>query len=30
MHALSTPLVTKSDGTKFGKSEGGSVWLDPA
>jgi tyrosyl-tRNA synthetase len=30
VHALSTPLVTKSDGTKFGKSEGGSVWLDPA
>ncbi|MBN1092617.1 tyrosine--tRNA ligase [Blastococcus sp. TML/M2B] len=30
VHALSTPLVTKSDGTKFGKSEGGAVWLDPA
>jgi tyrosyl-tRNA synthetase len=29
VHALSTQLVTKSDGTKFGKSEGGSVWLDP-
>jgi tyrosyl-tRNA synthetase len=29
VHALSTPLVTKSDGTKFGKSEGGTVWLDP-
>ncbi|MGY1616447.1 tyrosine--tRNA ligase [Geodermatophilus sp. SYSU D00691] len=29
VHALSTPLVTKSDGTKFGKSEGGSIWLDP-
>jgi tyrosyl-tRNA synthetase len=29
VHALSTPLVTKSDGTKMGKSEGGSVWLDP-
>jgi tyrosyl-tRNA synthetase len=28
VHALSTPLVTKSDGTKFGKSEGGAVWLD--
>ncbi len=28
--ALTTPLVTKSDGTKFGKSEGGNVWLDPA
>jgi tyrosyl-tRNA synthetase len=30
VHALSTPLVTKSDGTKFGKSEGGTVWLDPS
>ena len=30
MHALSTPLVTKSDGTKFGKTEGGTIWLDPA
>jgi tyrosyl-tRNA synthetase len=29
VHALATPLVTKSDGTKFGKSEGGAVWLDP-
>ncbi len=29
VHALSTPLVTKADGTKYGKSEGGSVWLDP-
>ena len=29
-HALATPLVTKSDGTKFGKSEGGTIWLDPA
>ncbi|GAB4085185.1 tyrosine--tRNA ligase [Myceligenerans cantabricum] len=28
-HALTTPLITKADGTKFGKSEGGSVWLDP-
>ena len=27
-HALVTPLVTKSDGTKFGKSVGGAVWLD--
>lgn len=27
--ALTTPLVTKADGTKFGKSEGGNVWLDP-
>jgi tyrosyl-tRNA synthetase len=30
VHALSTPLVTRSDGTKMGKTEGGSVWLDPA
>jgi tyrosyl-tRNA synthetase len=30
VHALATPLVTRSDGTKFGKSEGGAVWLDPA
>lgn len=28
VHALATPLVTKADGTKFGKSEGGAVWLD--
>ena len=27
--ALSMPLITKGDGTKFGKSAGGSVWLDP-
>ncbi len=27
---LTTPLVTKADGSKFGKSEGGNVWLDPA
>jgi tyrosyl-tRNA synthetase len=27
--ALTVPLITKSDGTKFGKTEGGSVWLDP-
>lgn len=27
---LTTPLVTKSDGTKFGKTESGAVWLDPA
>lgn len=26
---LTIPLVTKADGTKFGKSESGSVWLDP-
>ncbi|SEO94015.1 tyrosine--tRNA ligase [Trujillonella endophytica] len=30
VHALSTPLVTKADGQKFGKSESGTVWLDPA
>jgi tyrosyl-tRNA synthetase len=30
VHALATPLITKPDGTKFGKSEGGSVWLDPS
>jgi tyrosyl-tRNA synthetase len=29
VHALATPLVTKADGTKFGKTEVGSVWLDP-
>jgi tyrosyl-tRNA synthetase len=29
VHALTTPLVTKSDGTKFGKTEGGAIWLDP-
>ena len=28
-HALATPLVTKADGTKFGKTETGTVWLDP-
>lgn len=27
--AATCPLITKSDGTKFGKSEGGNVWLDP-
>ncbi len=30
VHALTTPLLVKSDGEKFGKSEGGAVWLDPA
>jgi tyrosyl-tRNA synthetase len=30
VHALSTPLVTKADGTKFGKSESGTIWLDPS
>ncbi|MCW3817064.1 tyrosine--tRNA ligase [Micromonospora sp. DR5-3] len=29
VEAFTTPLVTKSDGTKFGKTEGGSIWLDP-
>lgn len=29
-YALTTRLITKADGTKFGKSEGGNVWLDPA
>ncbi|MGK5739822.1 tyrosine--tRNA ligase [Micromonospora sp. URMC 103] len=29
VQAFTTPLVTKSDGTKFGKTEGGSIWLDP-
>ncbi|MCL2788423.1 MAG: tyrosine--tRNA ligase [Micrococcales bacterium] len=29
-HALTTPLITKADGTKFGKTEAGTVWLDPA
>ena len=27
--ALTCPLITKSDGTKFGKTEGGNVWLNP-
>ena len=29
-HALTVPLLTKADGTKFGKTAGGSVWLDPS
>lgn len=29
VHALATPLITKSDGTKYGKTEGGAIWLDP-
>lgn len=29
VHAYATPLMTKADGTKFGKTEGGAVWLDP-
>ncbi len=28
-HALTSPLITKADGSKMGKSEGGAVWLDP-
>ncbi|MDP2040748.1 MAG: tyrosine--tRNA ligase [Algoriphagus sp.] len=28
-YALTVPLITKADGTKFGKTEDGSVWLDP-
>lgn len=28
-YALTTPLITKADGSKFGKSEGGNIWLDP-
>lgn len=27
--ALTTPLIKKADGTKFGKTEGGNIWLDP-
>ena len=29
VHGLTLPLVTRSDGLKFGKTEGGTVWLDP-
>ncbi|MGI8888155.1 MAG: tyrosine--tRNA ligase [Nocardioidaceae bacterium] len=29
VHAFATPLVTKSDGTKYGKTETGALWLDP-
>ena len=28
-YALTCPLITKSDGTKFGKTEGGNIWLKP-
>jgi tyrosyl-tRNA synthetase len=28
-HALATPLITKPDGTKYGKTEGGAIWLSP-
>ena len=30
VHALGSPLVTNSDGTKFGKSEGNAIWIDAA
>lgn len=29
VHVMTNPLITKSDGTKFGKSEGGAIWLNP-
>jgi tyrosyl-tRNA synthetase len=29
VHAFATPLLTRADGTKFGKTEGGALWLDP-
>jgi tyrosyl-tRNA synthetase len=29
VHALTTPIIAKADGTKFGKTEGGAIWLDP-
>lgn len=29
VHVLTNPLITKSDGSKFGKSEGGAIWLNP-
>ncbi len=29
VHAIATPLMTKADGTKYGKTEGGALWLDP-
>ncbi|OFX46188.1 MAG: tyrosine--tRNA ligase [Bacteroidetes bacterium GWA2_30_7] len=28
-YAITTPLIKKADGTKFGKTEGGNIWLDP-
>jgi tyrosyl-tRNA synthetase len=28
-HGFATPLITKTDGTKYGKTEGGALWLDP-
>ena len=29
VHAMATPLITKSDGTKYGKTAGETIWLDP-
>lgn len=29
VHAMATPLITKADGTKYGKTAGGTLWLDP-
>jgi tyrosyl-tRNA synthetase len=29
VHALATPLITKPDGTKYGKTAGGAIWLNP-
>ncbi len=29
VHAVATPLMTKADGTKYGKTDGGALWLDP-
>jgi tyrosyl-tRNA synthetase len=29
VHAIATPLMTKADGTKYGKTDGGALWLDP-
>ncbi len=29
VHSFATPLLTRADGTKFGKTEGGALWLDP-
>lgn len=29
VHCMTTPIITKADGTKFGKSEGGAIWLNP-
>jgi tyrosyl-tRNA synthetase len=30
VYAVTTPLLTKTDGSKFGKSESGNIWLDPS